>query len=267
MAAQDSKWQFRMAKKWIESDYGETSVVTDGPAVELNKIKKRLKEMEEEQAALRELQAKVETELIHKKKVEKEMGAVQDPDTDAADQADKEEVDARSIFVGNVDYECTPEEIQQHFVSCGTVNRVTVRTDKFGKPKGYAFVEFVEEESVHEALLLNGSELHGRQLKVKGKRTNIPGMNQRRADPCLCSQSHAPCEAVLGMKQRRADPCLCFQGHAPCVAVPGMKKRRANPCLCFQGHTPCVAAPFYFHPYGYGKVPRSKTLMRYNPYL
>ncbi|CAH9050193.1 unnamed protein product, partial [Cuscuta europaea] len=168
--------------------------------------------MEEEQAALRELQAKVETELIHKKKVEKEMGVVQDPDTDVADQADKEEVDARYIFVGNVDYECTPEEIQQHFVSCGTVNRIVVRTDKFGKPRGYAFVEFVEEESVHEALLLNGSELHGRQLKVKGKRTNIPGMNQRRADPCLCSQGHAPCEAVMGMKQQRADPCLCFQG-------------------------------------------------------
>jgi len=66
-----------------------------------------------------------------------------------------------------VDYACTPEEVQQHFQSCGTVNRVTILTDKFGQPKGFAYVEFVEVEAVQEALLLNESELHGRQLKVR----------------------------------------------------------------------------------------------------
>jgi RNA recognition motif-containing protein len=66
-----------------------------------------------------------------------------------------------------VDYACTPEEVQQHFQACGTVNRVTIRSDKYGQPKGYAYVEFVEPEAVQEALLLNESELHGRQLKVK----------------------------------------------------------------------------------------------------
>lgn len=65
-----------------------------------------------------------------------------------------------------MDYSCTPEEVQQHFQACGTVNRVTIRTNKFGQPKGYAYVEFLEPEAVHEALLLNESELHGRQLKV-----------------------------------------------------------------------------------------------------
>lgn len=65
-----------------------------------------------------------------------------------------------------VDYACTPEEVQQHFQSCGTVNRVTILTDKFGHPKGFAYVEFVEAEAVQEALLLNETELHGRQLKV-----------------------------------------------------------------------------------------------------
>lgn len=39
-------------------------------------------------------------------------------------------------------------------------------TDKFGQPKGFAYVEFVELEAVQEALQLNESELHGRQLKV-----------------------------------------------------------------------------------------------------
>ena len=46
------------------------------------------------------------------------------------------------------------------------MNRVTILTDKFGQPKGFAYVEFVEIDAVQNALLLNESELHGRQLKV-----------------------------------------------------------------------------------------------------
>ncbi|XP_047159974.1 polyadenylate-binding protein 2-like [Vigna umbellata] len=94
-----------------------------------------------------------------------------------------------------VDYSCTPEEVQQHFQSCGTVNRVTIRTDKFGQPKGYAYVEFLEVQAVQEALSLNESELHGRQLKVTAKRTNIPGMKQYRP--------------------RRPNPYQGFRGRAP----------------------------------------------------
>lgn len=51
---------------------------------------------------------------------------------------DKEDIDARSIFVGNVDYAASPEEIQAHFQSCGSINRVTILLDKFtGHPKGF----------------------------------------------------------------------------------------------------------------------------------
>nr|CAD1826330.1 unnamed protein product [Ananas comosus var. bracteatus] len=180
---------------------------------ELDEMKKRLKDMEEEAAALREMQAKVE----------KEMGAVQDPANAAANQASKEEVDSRSVFVGNVDYACTPEEVQQHFQSCGTVNRVTILTDKFGQPKGFAYVEFLEVEAVQEALLLNESELHGRQLKVAAKRTNVPGMKQ----------------------------------HRP---------RRFNPHLGYRFRRPYVP-PYFFSPYGYGKVPRFRRPMRCRPYF
>ncbi|XP_008658656.1 polyadenylate-binding protein 2 isoform X1 [Zea mays] len=132
---------------------------------ELDEMKRRLKEMEEEAAALREMQAKVAKDM-------------QDPN--ATTSENKEEMDSRSVFVGNVDYACTPEEVQQHFNSCGTVNRVTILTDKFGQPKGFAYVEFVEVEAVQEAIKLNESELHGRQLKVAPKRTNVPGMKQPR---------------------------------------------------------------------------------------
>jgi polyadenylate-binding protein 2 len=49
----------------------------------------------------------------------------------------QEEVDDRSIFVGNVDYSATPEELKAHFESCGSINRVTILTDQqTGHPKG-----------------------------------------------------------------------------------------------------------------------------------
>ncbi|RLN12290.1 polyadenylate-binding protein 2 isoform X1 [Panicum miliaceum] len=146
---------------------GGTDPFSRAQLQELDEMKRRLKEMEEEAAALREMQAKVAKEM-------------QGVDPNATTSENKEEMDARSVFVGNVDYACTPEEVQQHFNSCGTVNRVTILTDKFGQPKGFAYVEFVEVEAVQEAVKLNESELHGRQLKVAPKRTNVPGMKQPR---------------------------------------------------------------------------------------
>lgn len=97
----------------------------------------------------------------------------------SGDAAAKEEVDSRSVYVGNVDYSCTPEELQAHFQECGTVNRVTILTDRLGNPKGFAYIEFLEADAVEAACLLEDSELRGRKLKVQPKRTNVPGMKQR----------------------------------------------------------------------------------------
>ncbi|PWZ18861.1 hypothetical protein Zm00014a_040955 [Zea mays] len=165
----------------------------DDATKELDDMKRRLKEMEEEAAALREMQAKVakemqgsESSFPHVRSFPRvsdywiQVRTITGVDPNATTSENKEEMDSRSVFIGNVDYACTPEEVQQHFNSCGTVNRVTILTDKFGQPKGFAYVEFVEVEAVQEAIKLNESELHGRQLKVAPKRTNVPGMKQPR---------------------------------------------------------------------------------------
>lgn len=66
-----------------------------------------------------------------------------------------------------VDYGATPEEIQQHFQSCGTIHRVTILCDKFtGHPKGFAYVEFADPSFVENAMVLNESLFRGRLLKV-----------------------------------------------------------------------------------------------------
>ncbi|CAN6305832.1 unnamed protein product, partial [Urochloa humidicola] len=130
----------------------------------------RDQEIEEMRRRLRELE-KLEFEIPP--------AASHEEESEAA-AAEKAEVDARSIYVGNVDYACLPEEVQQHFQFCGTINRVTILTDSFGQPKGFAYVEFDEVEAVQNALLLHETELLGRPLKVCPKRTNIPGMKQSR---------------------------------------------------------------------------------------
>lgn len=82
-------------------------------------MKERVAEMEAEAAKLRAMQEQLDNE------------------TEAL-RNDKESIDAQSVYVGNVDYSVTPEELQSHFASCGSVNRVTILCDKFtGHPKGY----------------------------------------------------------------------------------------------------------------------------------
>lgn len=91
-------------------------------------MKRRVAEMESEAARLREMQ--------------QSEGGQYPEDASAGGRGpreDREDVDGRSVFVGNVDYSATPEEIQTHFnQGGGSINRVTILLDKFtGHPKGY----------------------------------------------------------------------------------------------------------------------------------
>lgn len=93
--------------------------------------------------------------------------------------ADAEEEDARSIFVSGVDFSCTDADVSAHFKACGEVKRVTILHDRFKNPKGIAYVQFAERDSVYSALLLSSSLLKGRPIKVLPKRTNKPGVHKR----------------------------------------------------------------------------------------
>ncbi|XP_050971294.1 embryonic polyadenylate-binding protein 2 isoform X1 [Labeo rohita] len=89
---------------------------------------------------------------------------------------EKIDSDRRSIYVGNVDYGATADELEMYFNGCGHVNRVTIPYNRFtGHPKGFAYVEFSERESVRTALTLDETLFRGRIIKVLPKRTNIPG--------------------------------------------------------------------------------------------
>ncbi|XP_051565292.1 embryonic polyadenylate-binding protein 2 [Myxocyprinus asiaticus] len=89
---------------------------------------------------------------------------------------DRIDADKRSIYVGNVDYGATADELEIYFNVCGHVNRVTIPYNRFtGHPKGFAYIEFSERDSVRTAMTLDETLFRGRVIKVLPKRTNIPG--------------------------------------------------------------------------------------------
>ena len=89
--------------------------------------------------------------------------------------------DSRSIFVGNVDYSASTEELRNLFKECGVIERVTIPTDKFTKhPKGYAYIEFADPSSVIKAEGFNEKVFKSRKLKILPKRNNIPQVTKPR---------------------------------------------------------------------------------------
>jgi RNA recognition motif-containing protein len=73
-----------------------------------------------------------------------------------------------SIYVGNLSYDVTEEDLNKVFAEYGTVKRVNLPTDReTGRPRGFGFVEMdtdAEETAAIEAL--DGAEWMGRDLKV-----------------------------------------------------------------------------------------------------
>ncbi len=73
-----------------------------------------------------------------------------------------------SVYVGNLSYEVTQENLNEVFAEYGTVKRAQVPTDReTGRPRGFAFVEMAtdaEETAAIEAL--DGAEWMGRALRV-----------------------------------------------------------------------------------------------------
>jgi len=75
--------------------------------------------------------------------------------------------DFKSIFVGNLAYRASKEDLQQLFAQYGTVRSVRIMTDRMTRrPRGFGFVEMDPRGALAAIKALDGKEFHGRQLKV-----------------------------------------------------------------------------------------------------
>ena len=75
---------------------------------------------------------------------------------------------AAKLYVGNIPFETTKEQLEEVFSQAGTVVEVSIITDRMtGRSKGFAFVEMSSEEEAKKAIeTLNNAEVGGRSIKV-----------------------------------------------------------------------------------------------------
>ena len=78
----------------------------------------------------------------------------------------------KNIFVGNLSFNTSEEELRQMFESFGSVDRVSIMTDRdTGRSRGFGFVEMTNNEDGEKAITsLNGSQVGGRTLNVNEAR-------------------------------------------------------------------------------------------------
>lgn len=79
---------------------------------------------------------------------------------------------AKKLYVGNMPYSTTSEQLRELFEQAGEIAEVTIITDRdTGRPKGFGFVEMATEEGAQEAIRrFNGFSLDNRPLTVNEAR-------------------------------------------------------------------------------------------------
>jgi len=85
------------------------------------------------------------------------------------------------LFVANLSYDVTSEELKAVFEECGTVVSAQVIMDRnTGRPRGFGFVEMASEEETNAAIeTLNDREIQGRKIVVKLAESKPPRRRAR----------------------------------------------------------------------------------------
>ncbi|MBU0668215.1 RNA-binding protein [Patescibacteria group bacterium] len=83
---------------------------------------------------------------------------------------------ANKLFVGNIDWSATDDDLRAAFASFGDIEEVAIVKDKFsGRSKGFGFVTFASEEDAQKAIAeMDGYDLKGRKIAVSEARPPKP---------------------------------------------------------------------------------------------
>lgn len=82
-----------------------------------------------------------------------------------------------NIYVGNLSYDATEDDLRSAFEAYGKVDTVNIIKDRdSGRPKGFAFVEMASADEAQQAIAaLNGKEFKGRAMNVNEARPKPEG--------------------------------------------------------------------------------------------
>ncbi len=90
----------------------------------------------------------------------------------------------KNIFVGNLSFNTSEDELRQLFETYGQVDRVSILTDRdTGRSRGFGFVEMVNAEEGEKAIAgLNGSQFGGRTINVNEARPKAERAGEGRGE-------------------------------------------------------------------------------------
>jgi len=82
----------------------------------------------------------------------------------------------KKLYVGNLPYDLSDDDLKNHFSQAGSVTSATViRYHDTGRSKGFGFVEMEKEEDAQKAIdMFNGKDLNGRNIVVSEARPPKP---------------------------------------------------------------------------------------------
>ena len=88
---------------------------------------------------------------------------------------------SNKVFVGNLSFDVSREELIEAFSAAGKVVDAKVPTDReTGRPRGFAFVEFEDDDAAMKSIsLMNGKDLKGRPLRVNEAENRPPRPGDR----------------------------------------------------------------------------------------
>jgi U1 small nuclear ribonucleoprotein len=117
----------------------------------------------------RKLRIKAEKEEKKKKELEDKLSRW-DPKKDPNIIGDPHHV----LFVGRLSYNITEHKLRREFETYGPVKKIRIVTDKQGKPRGYAFIEFEKEKDMKAAYYAaDGKKIEGRRVVVDQERGRL----------------------------------------------------------------------------------------------
>ncbi len=89
-----------------------------------------------------------------------------------SDSSTPEAIRLKNIFVGNLDFNTSEDDLRRLFETYGQVDRVSIMIDRdTGRSRGFGFVEMTNTEDGEKAIAaLNGSQLGGRTLNINEAR-------------------------------------------------------------------------------------------------
>lgn len=122
---------------------------------------------------------------------------------------EEDEDSVREVYVSNVPFQAGREDFERVFGDAGEIEEITIpKIYNSGRPKGFAFVRFKTVEAKENALLLNGTLMHNRELSVRQNKGRAIGGRPRESRPPRTGLS------------RKAPGCsTIFVGNLPWEAV------------------------------------------------